>query len=137
MILQKQMKCWWLMLGCGRFNRIYRFYVLVFHSWYIYSICYYYPESMLFVITRIDYIANLYNTCSYYSSMIVQKNSTQGGNSSLDFFPTWVYFHKHSRITGLQRNGEGISLARHYHFQTFADTWTLSGRLLRSAYFCA
>ena len=26
------------------------------------------------------------------------------------FFSIWVFFHEHSRITGLQREGEGISL---------------------------
>ena len=28
----------------------------------------------------------------------------------------WVFFHDHSRITGLQGKREGISLAPHYHF---------------------
>ena len=28
----------------------------------------------------------------------------------------WVFFHEHSRITGLQGTGEGISLSPHYHF---------------------
>ena len=28
----------------------------------------------------------------------------------------WVFFHEHSRITGLQGKGEGISLTPHYHF---------------------
>ena len=32
------------------------------------------------------------------------------------FFSIWVFFHEHSRITGLQRNGKGISLNPHYHF---------------------
>ena len=27
----------------------------------------------------------------------------------LFFFSIWVFFHEHSRITGLQGNGEGIS----------------------------
>ena len=31
------------------------------------------------------------------------------------FFPFWVFFHKHSQITGLQGKGEGISLTPHYH----------------------
>ena len=34
----------------------------------------------------------------------------------LIFFSIWVFFHDHSRITGLKGNGEGISLASHYHF---------------------
>ena len=32
------------------------------------------------------------------------------------FFSMWVFFHEHSRITGLQGKGEGISLTPHYHF---------------------
>ena len=32
------------------------------------------------------------------------------------FFSIWVFFHEHSRITGLQGKGEGISLTPHYHF---------------------
>ena len=32
------------------------------------------------------------------------------------FFSVWVFFHEHSRITGLQEKGQGISLNPHYHF---------------------
>ena len=32
------------------------------------------------------------------------------------FFSIWVFFYEHSRITGLQRKGEVISLTPHYHF---------------------
>ena len=32
------------------------------------------------------------------------------------FFSIWVLFHEHSRITGLQGKGEGISLTPRYHF---------------------
>ena len=32
------------------------------------------------------------------------------------FFSIWVFAHDHSRITGLQGKGEGISLTPHYHF---------------------
>ena len=32
------------------------------------------------------------------------------------FRSVWVFFHEHSRITGLQGKGEGISLSPHYHF---------------------
>ena len=32
------------------------------------------------------------------------------------FLSIWVFFHEHSRITGLQGNEEGISLTPHYHF---------------------
>ena len=32
------------------------------------------------------------------------------------FFSIWVFFHEHSRITGLQGRGEDIYLTSHYHF---------------------
>ena len=32
------------------------------------------------------------------------------------FFSIWVFYHDHSRITGLQGKGEGISLTSRYHF---------------------
>ena len=32
------------------------------------------------------------------------------------FFSMWVFLHEHSRITGLQGKGKGISLTPHYHF---------------------
>ena len=35
------------------------------------------------------------------------------------FFSIWVFFYEHSRITGLQGKGEGISLTPHYHFHPF------------------
>ena len=35
---------------------------------------------------------------------------------SEDFFSIWVFFHKHSRFTRLQRKGEGIYLTPLYHF---------------------
>ena len=34
----------------------------------------------------------------------------------LYFFFIWVFFHEHSRITGLQGKEEGIPLTPHYHF---------------------
>ena len=37
----------------------------------------------------------------------------------LGFFSILVFFQEHSRITGLQGNGEGISLTPHYHFHPF------------------
>ena len=32
------------------------------------------------------------------------------------FFSIWDFFHEHSRVTGLQGKGEGISLTPHYQF---------------------
>ena len=36
---------------------------------------------------------------------------------SFFYFSVWVFFHNHSRITGLQGKEEGIPLTCHYHFQ--------------------
>ena len=35
------------------------------------------------------------------------------------FFSVWVFFHNHSRITGLQPKGESIPLTPHYPFHPF------------------
>ena len=34
------------------------------------------------------------------------------------FFSIWVFFHNHSRTTGLQGKEESIPLTLHYHFHT-------------------
>ena len=51
-------------------------------------------------------------------------------NLDVDFFFIWVFFHNHSRITGLQGKGEGISLTPHYHFhplQRYLDiSWAIT-----------
>ena len=52
------------------------------------------------------------------------------------FFSIWVFFQEHSRITGVQGKGEGISLTPHSHFTRFRDTWPLAGRLLQRAHLC-
>ena len=49
----------------------------------------------------------------------------------LFFFSVWVFFHKHSRITGLQEKGEEISLTLHYHFHPLhrhlGISWEIAG----------
>ena len=64
------------------------------------------------------------------------------------FFSIWVFFHEHSRITGLLGKGEGNSLTPHYHFHPLhrhldisrainaersplhiAESWTWTGNL--------
>ena len=49
----------------------------------------------------------------------------------LFFFSVWVFFHKHSRITGLQEKGEEISLTPHYHFHPLhrhlGISWEIAG----------
>ena len=34
------------------------------------------------------------------------------------FFSIWVFFHDHSRITGMKMNGEGISVTPDYHLHS-------------------
>ena len=46
--------------------------------------------------------------------------------SFFKIFSIWVFFHEHSRITGLQGKGEGISLTPHYHFDTHYRHWDIS-----------
>ena len=56
------------------------------------------------------------------TKMIEIKNELNKKNKNINklrnniFFPMLVFFHEHSRITGLQGKGEGISLIPHYHF---------------------
>ena len=51
------------------------------------------------------------------SSQKVGGTAGEGGVGTLSFFFFyWVFFHDHSRITGLQGKEEGIFLTPHYHF---------------------
>ena len=50
-----------------------------------------------------------------------------------DCFSIWVFFHNHSRITGLQRKGED-NLTPRYHFHPLHNTQTFAGRLLQRAH---
>ena len=51
------------------------------------------------------------------STILVQQGPTVKGDfSSFIFFSIWLFFHEHSRITGLQGKGEGIPLTPQYHF---------------------
>ena len=59
----------------------------------------------------------------YYKMIAIDLNKQQAVDADPRtiqqinfFFSIWVFFHKHSRITGLQGKGEGISLTPHYHF---------------------
>ena len=48
------------------------------------------------------------DSCVYWTS-----------NIRIIFFSIWVFFHKHSQITGPQGWGKDISLSPHYHFHPF------------------
>ena len=56
------------------------------------------------------------------SSVSVKENPDRNKNIEKKiiyiyiFFSIWVFYHDHSRITGLQGKGEGTSLTPHYHF---------------------
>ena len=45
------------------------------------------------------------------------------------FFSIGVFFHNHSRFTGLQGKGEGISLTPHYHFHPLHRHFSISNNL--------
>ena len=50
------------------------------------------------------------------------------------FLSVLVFFHKHSRMTGMQGKGKGIQLSPHYHFHPLLRH--LAGRLLQRAHLC-
>ena len=52
------------------------------------------------------------------------------------FFLSGFFFQKHSRITGLQGKGKGISLTPHYHFHPLHRYLDISRQLLQSAHLC-
>ena len=56
------------------------------------------------------------SSCKLCKNYIYQIGYT---SNRYHFFSIWVFFHDHSRITGQQENGEGISLTRHYHYHAF------------------
>ena len=58
---------------------------------------------------------------SFFSTIFLAKGKISKSVSLFlrHFFSIWVFFYKHSRITGLQGKGEGISLTPHYHFHPF------------------
>ena len=48
--------------------------------------------------------------------LTIEKSNVTNSWQYVFFFSIWVFFHEHSRITGLQGKGEGISFTPHYHF---------------------
>ena len=48
--------------------------------------------------------------------MSIKAYCVNGIANVKSFFSIWVFFHNHSRITGLQGKGEGVSLTHDYHF---------------------
>ena len=61
----------------------------------------------------------LIKTLLFGNCPIDAHTNTQILNATIFFFFIRVFFHDHSRITGLQGNGDGISLTPHYHFYPF------------------
>ena len=51
--------------------------------------------------------------------VFIEDYSLEFPGFTIIFFSIWVFFHSHSRITGLQGKGEDISLTPHYHFHPF------------------
>ena len=63
----------------------------------------------------------------------VNKGEFIFSDTYLDIFlSVLVFFHKHSRMTGMQ--GKGIQLSPHYHFHPLLRH--LTGRLLQRAHLC-
>ena len=65
------------------------------------------------VVFRTSYVRSIYVLC------------LRGGNVS-HFFSAWVFFHEHSRVTGLHEKGEGISLTPQYHFHALYRHFDIS-----------
>ena len=65
---------------------------------------------MAFDKIRIIYPQVIYSITDDLLLEILGLESIHGRFLTLFFFSTWVFFHKHSRITGLQGKGEGILL---------------------------
>ena len=76
---------------------------------------------------------NFKKMCFICNDKCIEDNNTFNvgviGRSEMDcakrrfFFTIGVFFHDHSRITGLQGKGEGISITPHFHTSTrFTDT---------------
>ena len=67
--------------------------------------------SVVFNISSSHYNTNLPITFFTGAIFSIQKQSKYQ-----IFFPMWVFFHEHSRITELQGKAKGISLTPYYHF---------------------
>ena len=74
------------------FISIYIFYLLLFCFLMVFS------QTHAWISTKPTTVGNCTYCCIYI------------------FFSIWVFFHKHSQITGLQGKGESISLTPHYCF---------------------
>ena len=63
---------------------------------------------------KADCEKTLESVCFDDVCLLTDGDSTR--SEDLFFFSIWVFYHDHSRITGPQGKGEGISLTPHYHF---------------------
>ena len=71
----------------------------------------------LFWCVHCFHIVNIYHTYFRCLHFWLWTSKYQLAYCLRDFlFSIWVFFHNHSRITGLQGKGERISLTHHYHF---------------------
>ena len=64
-----------------------------------------------------DVVWTYFTPCS--GASIVNFEHINADWEYLFFFSISVFFHGHSRITGQQGKGKGISLTPHYHFHLF------------------
>ena len=61
-----------------------------------------------------------------YRTQLNKKLEEEVQKSKVFFFSMWVFFHEYSRITGLQRKGDGISLTPNYHFHPLHRDFDIS-----------
>ena len=91
-------------------------------------------EVASFLVNYFQHLFKVHHGCFWYWEIKVfseitkkisiwysktQKRSQKSIRSiavGLIFFSIWVFFHEHSRFTGQQGKGEGISLTPLYHF---------------------
>ena len=76
----------------------------------------------------LDFFLSDISSCIRESSQVILV-STISIKSSFFFFSIRFFFRDHSRITGLQGKGEGISLTPHYHFHPLHGHLDISGAI--------
>ena len=71
-------------------------------------------EICILIVVLITYVLNI--LLEYMEKNTFFKIEDQFKVVLFLFFSIGIFFHDHSRITGLQGKGEGISVIPHYHF---------------------
>ena len=88
--------------------------------------------STIYIIYTIIYIHIIHTwIClnKLYVMLTFRVVLTLNGKLLWFFYSIWVFFHEHSRITGVQGKGEGISLTPHYPFHPLHRHLDISGAI--------